>query len=43
MHRGGRPDLAGTDLSGHRPGSYSDSKLYVATLAAAVARFGLPY
>src|SRR4051812_43224781 len=39
MHRGGRPDLAGLDWSGHRKtGSYSDSKLLVTTLAAAVAR-----
>ena len=38
MHRSGRPDLAVTDLSGHRNGSYSDSKLFVATLAAAIAR-----
>ncbi|MBL7253000.1 SDR family NAD(P)-dependent oxidoreductase [Paractinoplanes lichenicola] len=34
MHRGGRDDLRA--LSGH--GSYSDSKLYVTTLALAVAR-----
>jgi NAD(P)-dependent dehydrogenase (short-subunit alcohol dehydrogenase family) len=39
MHRGGRADLAGMDWSGHSPtGSYSDSKLFVATLSAAVAR-----
>ena len=38
MHRSGRPDLAVTDLSGHRSGSYSDSKLFVATFAVAVAR-----
>jgi NAD(P)-dependent dehydrogenase (short-subunit alcohol dehydrogenase family) len=39
MHRGGRTDLAGMDWSGHsRTGSYSDSKLFVATLAAAVTR-----
>lgn len=37
-HYGGRPDLAGTDWSGRRPGSYSDSKLFVTTLAAVVAR-----
>jgi NAD(P)-dependent dehydrogenase (short-subunit alcohol dehydrogenase family) len=38
MHHGGRPDLAGMDWSGHSvTGSYSDSKLLVATLAAAVA------
>jgi NAD(P)-dependent dehydrogenase (short-subunit alcohol dehydrogenase family) len=33
MHQGGRPDLARLD-----GGSYSDSKLFVTTLAAAVAR-----
>ncbi len=39
MHRGGRPDLAGLDWSGRSAtGSYSDSKLFVAILAAAVAR-----
>jgi len=39
MHRGGRADLAGMDWSGRsRTGSYSDSKLFVTTLAAAVAR-----
>jgi NAD(P)-dependent dehydrogenase (short-subunit alcohol dehydrogenase family) len=39
MHRGGRPSLTGMDWSGGRAtGSYSDSKLFVATLAAAVAR-----
>lgn len=39
MHRGGRPVLDGMDWSGHRAtGSYSDSKLFVTTLAAAVAR-----
>jgi len=38
MHRSGRPDLAVTDLSGHRSGSYSDSKLFVTTLAAAIDR-----
>jgi NAD(P)-dependent dehydrogenase (short-subunit alcohol dehydrogenase family) len=38
MHPSGRPDLAVTDLSGHRSGSYSDSKLFVATLAAAIDR-----
>jgi len=39
MHRGGRADVAGMDWSGQRAtGSYSDSKLFVATLAAAVAR-----
>lgn len=39
MHRGGRAGLAGLDWSGTRPtASYSDSKLFVTTLAAAVAR-----
>jgi NAD(P)-dependent dehydrogenase (short-subunit alcohol dehydrogenase family) len=39
MHRGGRASLAGMDWSGSRTtGSYSDSKLFVTTLAAAVAR-----
>jgi NAD(P)-dependent dehydrogenase (short-subunit alcohol dehydrogenase family) len=39
MHRSGRPSLTGMDWSGHhRTGSYSDSKLFVTTLAAAVAR-----
>jgi len=39
MHRGGRAGLAGMDWSGARTtGSYSDSKLFVTTLAAAVAR-----
>jgi NAD(P)-dependent dehydrogenase (short-subunit alcohol dehydrogenase family) len=39
MHRGGRASLAGIDWSGDRTtGSYSDSKLFVTTLAAAVAR-----
>jgi NAD(P)-dependent dehydrogenase (short-subunit alcohol dehydrogenase family) len=39
MHYGGRPDVAGVDWSGHRKtGSYSDSKLFVTTLAVAVAR-----
>jgi NAD(P)-dependent dehydrogenase (short-subunit alcohol dehydrogenase family) len=38
MHRSGRPDLAATDLSGHHSGSYSDSKLFVTTLAAAIDR-----
>src|SRR4051812_26632045 len=39
MHRGGRASLAGMDWSGQRAtGSYSDSKLLVTTLAAAVAR-----
>ncbi|EMD98902.1 daunorubicin C-13 ketoreductase [Stutzerimonas stutzeri NF13] len=39
MHRGGRADLAGMDWAGRTStGSYSDSKLFVTTLAAAVAR-----
>jgi NAD(P)-dependent dehydrogenase (short-subunit alcohol dehydrogenase family) len=39
MHRGGRPKLEGMDWTGQRvTGSYSDSKLFVTTLAAAVAR-----
>jgi NAD(P)-dependent dehydrogenase (short-subunit alcohol dehydrogenase family) len=39
MHRSGRASLTGMDWSGHRTtGSYSDSKLFVTTLAAAVAR-----
>jgi NAD(P)-dependent dehydrogenase (short-subunit alcohol dehydrogenase family) len=39
MHHGGRADLADLDWSGHRAtGSYSDSKLFVTTLAVAVAR-----
>lgn len=39
MHRGGRCDLAGADWTGHRQShSYSDSKLWVTTLAATVAR-----
>ncbi|MBM7808498.1 NAD(P)-dependent dehydrogenase (short-subunit alcohol dehydrogenase family) [Geodermatophilus bullaregiensis] len=39
MHPGGRADLAGLDWSGRSAtGSYSDSKLFVTTLAAAVAR-----
>lgn len=37
-HYSGRPSLAGLDWSGRRSGSYSDSKLFVTTLAAAVAR-----
>jgi NAD(P)-dependent dehydrogenase (short-subunit alcohol dehydrogenase family) len=38
-HFGGRADLAGVDWSGHnRTGSYSNSKLFVTTLAVAVAR-----
>ena len=39
MHHGGRADVTGVDWSGHRgTGSYSDSKLFVTTLAVAVAR-----
>jgi NAD(P)-dependent dehydrogenase (short-subunit alcohol dehydrogenase family) len=39
MHRGGRARLDGMDWSGERvTGSYSDSKLFVTALAAAVAR-----
>jgi NAD(P)-dependent dehydrogenase (short-subunit alcohol dehydrogenase family) len=39
MHKGGSTDLSGMDWSGESvTGSYSDSKLYVTTLAAAVAR-----
>ena len=39
MHHGGRADVAGVDWSGQsRTGSYSDSKLFVTTLAVAVAR-----
>jgi NAD(P)-dependent dehydrogenase (short-subunit alcohol dehydrogenase family) len=39
MHRGGRASLTGMDWRGDRvTGSYSDSKLFVTTLAAAVAR-----
>jgi NAD(P)-dependent dehydrogenase (short-subunit alcohol dehydrogenase family) len=38
-HYGGRADVAGMDWSGQRKtGSYSDSKLFVTTLAVAVAR-----
>ncbi|UZX03036.1 SDR family NAD(P)-dependent oxidoreductase [Arthrobacter sp. CDRTa11] len=39
MHHGGHADLAGVDWSGgQKPRSYSDSKLFVTALAAAVAR-----
>jgi len=39
MHTGGHTDLAGMDWSGRTStGNYSDSKLFVTTLAAAVAR-----
>jgi NAD(P)-dependent dehydrogenase (short-subunit alcohol dehydrogenase family) len=38
-HYGGRADVAGVDWSGQRKtGSYSDSKLFITTLAVAVAR-----
>jgi NAD(P)-dependent dehydrogenase (short-subunit alcohol dehydrogenase family) len=37
-HRSGRPSLTGIDWSGRTTGSYPDSKLFVTTLAAAVAR-----
>ena len=39
MHRSGTPDLQGADWANaaRRPGAYSDSKLYVTALAAAVA------
>jgi NAD(P)-dependent dehydrogenase (short-subunit alcohol dehydrogenase family) len=39
MHKGGRASLAGMDWSGRTStGSYSDSKLFITALAAAVAR-----
>lgn len=38
LHRGGRPRLDGVDWHGGRDGSYADSKLFVTTLAAALAR-----
>ncbi|MFI6144486.1 SDR family NAD(P)-dependent oxidoreductase [Streptomyces sp. NPDC051109] len=37
-HYDGRLSLAGIDWRGNGPGSYADSKLFVTTLAAAVAR-----
>ena len=37
-HRSGRASINGVDWSGRTTGSYSDSKLFVTTLAAAVAR-----
>ncbi|MGW6173330.1 SDR family NAD(P)-dependent oxidoreductase [Arthrobacter sp. NPDC055138] len=37
-HFAGHPSLAGVDWQGRTPGSYSDSKLFVTTLAAALAR-----
>lgn len=45
LHRSGRAPLEHVDWSGRRaPGSYADSKLFVTTLAAAVARLwpGVP-
>lgn len=38
MHLSGRPRLDGVDWTGRGAGSYSDSKLYVSALAAAIAR-----
>jgi NAD(P)-dependent dehydrogenase (short-subunit alcohol dehydrogenase family) len=39
MHSGGRKDLSGMDWHGHSAtGSYSDSKLFVTSLALAIAR-----
>ena len=38
MHRSGRPDLEAVDWDGGGSSSYSDSKLFVTTLAMAVAR-----
>ena len=38
MHNGGRADLANIDWTGRSAGSYSDSKLFVTSLALAVAR-----
>ena len=38
MHSGGRADLSNVDWTGRSAGSYSDSKLFVTTLALAVAR-----
>jgi NAD(P)-dependent dehydrogenase (short-subunit alcohol dehydrogenase family) len=37
-HRSGRASLDGIDWSGRATGSYSDSKLFVTTLAVAIAR-----
>jgi NAD(P)-dependent dehydrogenase (short-subunit alcohol dehydrogenase family) len=37
-HFGGHPSTAGVDWRGKAPGSYADSKLFVTTLAAAMAR-----
>jgi NAD(P)-dependent dehydrogenase (short-subunit alcohol dehydrogenase family) len=38
MHRGGQPNLTKVDWTGNQAGNYSDSKLFVTALAAAVAR-----
>jgi NAD(P)-dependent dehydrogenase (short-subunit alcohol dehydrogenase family) len=38
LHRSGRPSLADIDWTGQHTRSYPDSKLFVTTLAAAVAR-----
>jgi NAD(P)-dependent dehydrogenase (short-subunit alcohol dehydrogenase family) len=38
LHDSGTPSVVGTDWRGRHPGSYADSKLFVTTLAAAVAR-----
>jgi NAD(P)-dependent dehydrogenase (short-subunit alcohol dehydrogenase family) len=38
MHKNGRTNLAASDWGGRHAGSYSDSKLFVTTLAFAVAR-----
>jgi NAD(P)-dependent dehydrogenase (short-subunit alcohol dehydrogenase family) len=37
-HFGGHPNLDGIDWTGRSAGSYSDSKLFLTTLAAAIAR-----
>jgi hypothetical protein len=37
-HYGGRPSVDRVDWLGRRAGSYADSKLFVTTLAAPVAR-----
>lgn len=37
-HRGGRASVDGVDWSGRTAGSYSDSKLFVTTLAVTIAR-----
>ncbi|MDX3729398.1 SDR family NAD(P)-dependent oxidoreductase [Streptomyces caniscabiei] len=43
-HHSGRPSLTGVDWRGRSAGSYADSKLFVTTLAAALARLrpGVP-